>query len=97
MPNDPIEIGMRQSSAPQPVAPKRTTARRRISAINRGALDLIDATVEARGTTEEPSREFEVTRPDVQDHFAIRTRKMLRKLEGELRSLRAQIDGKRAA
>jgi len=90
-------ITARPSAIAQSLEPKRTTARRRISAINRGALDLIDATVEARGTTEEPSREFEVTRPDVQDHFAIRTRKMLRKLEGELRSLRAQIDGRKAA
>ena len=97
MAQPPIRIDARPADRPQPVAAKRTTSRRRISSINRGAQDLIDATVEARGTTEEPSREFEVTRPDVQDLFAIRTRRMLRKLEGELRSLRAQIDGRRAA
>ncbi len=86
-----------QSPGPQVVGPKHTAVRRRKCHMSRGALEALDAAIEARGTTEEPAREWQIVRPDVQDEFAVRTRTMLRRLEGELRNLRAEMRGKWAA
>lgn len=78
------------------VAPKQAKGRRRKSAISRGALDSLDRAVEALGTTEEPSRDWQLTRPDAQDEFAIRTRKLVRQIQSELRQMLAELRGRAA-
>lgn len=68
-----------------------TTARprrKRLAEVHRGALALLDATVEARRSSEEPAREHEITRADVQDLFAWETRRLVRQLQSEIRILR---------
>lgn len=88
--------GIKQSASPQPHTGKQNKVRRRKSGIGREALAALDAAVEARGGTEEPSREWQLVRPDVQDEFAARTRKLVRQLQSELRRMLADINGRAA-
>ncbi len=92
----PTSIDGVQDPVLQDGAGKRTNVRRRASSVNRASLELLDSAVEARRDTEEPAREWELRRPDVQDLFAQRTRQLLRKLEGEIRQMRAELRGRAA-
>jgi hypothetical protein len=72
----------------------RATRRKRIAQIHAGAIEVLDAAVEARRDTEETAREFQIRRPDVQDLFAWKTRRMLRQVQGELRAVRGELVGR---
>lgn len=90
------EKSLVQGVGPQLVAPERKTGRRRKSAISRGALEALDIAVEALETTEEPSRDWQITRSDTQDAFAIKTRRLVRQLQSDLRRMLADINGRAA-
>lgn len=96
MAKNPIVAPDNQGDKPQLVASQKKTGRRRKSGVSRGALDALDLAVETLGTTEEPSRDWQITRPDAQDEFAIRTRRLVRQLQGELRRMLADINGRAA-
>lgn len=67
------------------------SGRRRISQIHNGDRDRIDQEIEALRDTEYVSEEHEVRRPDAQDLFAWKTRRLLRQAEGLLRSLNERM------
>jgi hypothetical protein len=71
---------------------EKQNRRKRLAEVHRGIHAVLDRAVEERGgNTEEPAREYELRRADVQDLFALRTRRKLREIESELRDLRAEL------
>lgn len=92
---------------PSPAAPQARAAeridstarvpRKRIAQLHPGVLAGMDAAVEARRDTEHVAVEHETRRADVQDLFAYHSRKLIRKLEGELRRIDRELRGERRA
>lgn len=78
-------------------ASPRSNSRRRASDLHRGSLDRLDAAIEARRDTEQVSKEFELRRPDAQDEYASRTRRLVRQLQGDVRELRRELGELRRA
>jgi hypothetical protein len=76
---------------------KAKTRRRRISRIAPGVQDLLDADLEHRQDDEAVAKAYSVRRPDALFLFARRTRRMLRRIEDEIRVMRDELRGRKAA
>jgi hypothetical protein len=90
--DDHARLSTTQPVGPQLVARKARTAQRaHASRLTRAGRDLIDAALEARLDCDEVAREHGVDRGSALHVFSQGTRRMVRQLQSEVRTLRAAL------